>query len=90
MFNKNSRYANSQKISCKNSQGHSISAVKLRRLPATTGIDALVTDGAQLDVMCKKQYHDATRFWHIADANSELEANELVRTRGRIVKVPEK
>ncbi|MDY6979906.1 MAG: hypothetical protein SV201_08500 [Pseudomonadota bacterium] len=90
MFNKNSRYANSKTVSCKDSQGHSVTAVRLRRLPATTGVDALVTDGAQLDVMCEKQYHDATRFWHIADANSDLEANALVKTRGSLVKVPEK
>lgn len=90
MFNKNSRYANSKTVTCKDSQGRTVTAVKLRRLPVTNGVDALVTDGAQLDVMCERQYRDATRYWHIADANSELEANELVKTRGRIVKVPEK
>jgi hypothetical protein len=28
-------------------------------------------------------------FWHLADANTELEANELVKETGRIIKVPE-
>lgn len=90
MFNKNSRYAHSKTVMAKDKQGRSVTAVKLRRLPATIGVDALVTDGAQLDVMSRRQYRDATGYWHIADANSELQAHELVRTRGRIIKVPEK
>jgi hypothetical protein len=90
MFNKNSRYSDTDTVMSKDIKGRAVSAVKLRRLPLTAGIDALVTDGAQLDVMCQQHYRDATRYWHIADANSELEANELVRTMGRIVQVPEK
>jgi hypothetical protein len=33
---------------------------------------------------------DGTRFWHIADANSELEANSLVALDGRVIAVPER
>lgn len=90
MFNKNSRYAGCKLVASTDSSERSVNAVKLRRLPRTTGNDTLVTDGAQLDVMCERNYRDATRYWHIADANSELEANALLSPKGRIIKVAEK
>jgi hypothetical protein len=40
--------------------------------------------------MADAQYQDATKYWHIGDANSELETNELTRTVGRVILVPEK
>jgi hypothetical protein len=48
----------------------------------------------RLDVMAQRQYSDGTRFWHIADANTELEASKLVEPRVldedvRIISVPE-
>ena len=42
----------------------------------------------RLDVICDRQYADPTRYWHIADANTELEANELTRVAGRMIAVP--
>lgn len=87
MFTKNSRYYNLEIVSgC----DRRIRAVKLRRLPKTPGAPVTIKDNHQLDVMSERRYRDATRFWHIGDANTELEANELVRTTGRIVRVPEK
>jgi len=62
----------------------------LRRLPATPGVELQIQDKDKLDVLCERRYKDGTRYWHIADANSELEANELVRTTGRRILVPEK
>jgi hypothetical protein len=40
--------------------------------------------------MSETRYKDATLYWHIADANSELEAESLVRTTGRIILAPDK
>ena len=70
--------------------GREVQAVKLRRLPVTQGEDTEVHDHDQLDVMSHRRYKDGTRYWHIADANSDLEANELVRTTGRHINVPVK
>ena len=28
--------------------------------------------------MAHRKYKDGTKFWHVADANTELEANDLV------------
>jgi hypothetical protein len=90
MFNKNSRYYNLEIATGKDIKGRSVRAVKLRYLPATTGSETMITASDQLDVMAKNLYRDATRFWHIADANSEMEANELVETTGRVIKVPDR
>jgi nucleoid-associated protein YgaU len=48
----------------------------------------MTINGSQLDIMSKHEYGDGTRFWHIADANTELEANALVQTSGRVIKRP--
>lgn len=88
MFDKNSRYYNLETVTGKDSMGRPVSAVKLRYLPETTGEETVVTDSDQLDAMAESLYRDATRFWHIADTNSELEANKLVVKAGRVIKVP--
>jgi len=43
----------------------------------------------KLDMMADRQYGNGTMFWYIADANTELQANELVRVPGRVIRVPE-
>lgn len=90
MFIKNSRYYKTERVTGENQAGHLVPAVKLRRLPDTPGTETVVTDSSQLDITSESQYRDATRYWHVADANSELEANELVRTTGRTINVPDK
>lgn len=90
MFLKNSRYFGLKTVTGKDRSGRSVQAVTLRRLPATPGIELQVQNKDQLDVLAESRYKDPTRYWHIADANSELEANELVRTTGRRILVPEK
>ena len=88
MFLKNSRYSKQKTVSSTDVKGRPVQAVKLRRLPDTQGEAWTTTQTDQLDAMCKRQYKDPTRYWHIADANSELEANELVAEENRIINVP--
>ena len=88
MFLKNSRYYGLSTVTAKNRAGEDVSAVKLRPLPATAGDPVTVKSHDQLDVLGETKYHDATRYWRIADANSELEAAALVRTTGRVIDVP--
>lgn len=90
MFGKKSRYYGLATVRNTDRQGRIVQAVKLRRLPAAGGVETVVTDGSQLDVMSERQYRDGARFWHIADANSELEAGELVETTGRVINVPKR
>lgn len=90
MFLKSSRYYKLETVTAKDRRNREVKAVKLRRLPATIGHSTIIAGSDQLDVMCEINYKDASRFWHIADANSELEANELVRVVGRVIKVPDR
>jgi hypothetical protein len=88
MFLKNSRYSGLPTVIARDRRGREVVAVKLRRLPPTTGEPRTIAGHDQLDVIADAQYRDPTRYWRIADANSELEANALVRTTGRVIAVP--
>ena len=88
MFLKSSRYHQVDTVAAVDRSRRKVKAVKLRRLPATDGQETTVADSDQMDVISEARYKDAARFWHIADANSELEANELVRAAGRVIRVP--
>ena len=88
MFLKSSRYYELETVAARDRSGREVRVVKLRRLPVASGENARVADSDQLDVISENNYKDATRFWHIADANSELEANELMRIAGRVIRVP--
>jgi len=90
MFLKNSRYFGLETIETRDHHGRPVRAVKSRGLPITPGRPYSVLGHDQLDVMSEQRYQDATRYWHIADANSDLEANELARGTGRVIQVPEK
>jgi hypothetical protein len=90
MFAKKSRYYGLETVSAKDTMGRSVQAVKLRRLADTSGDETVIVDGDQLDVMAKDLYKDPARFWHIADSNCDLEANELIETTGRVIKVPKR
>lgn len=88
MFLKNSRYYGLPTVTVEDHNGREVAAVKLRRLPATPGNDYSVTSSDRVDILADARYSDATRYWHIADANSELEAEELAQQVGRAIEVP--
>jgi hypothetical protein len=88
VFIKNSRYYNQKTVTVKDGQGHSVRAIELRRLADITGEKTRVTDSDQLDALSKQKYNDPTKFWRIADANTELEANALVTRTNRIINIP--
>jgi nucleoid-associated protein YgaU len=88
MFLKNSRYAGLPTVTARDRSGREVEAVTLRRLPAADGDPVTVAAHDKLDAMSEARYGDATRYWHIADANSELEAGDLVREPGRVIAVP--
>jgi hypothetical protein len=95
MFIDSSRYIDVKTADAETEYGRIVSAIKLRRLPYAAGAPTVVKGNDRLDVMAQRLYSDGSKFWHIADANSELEANALVTQRVqdkeiRIVNVPEK
>jgi hypothetical protein len=87
MFLKNSRYHGLPTHSLR-IDGRDVALLNWRRLPATTGEGATVKSHDQLDAMAEQRYADATRYWHIADANTALQANELTTVPGSEIQVP--
>ncbi len=77
MFLNTSRYAKTPQVQGTQPDGTVVSAVQLRTIPPTTGDDTPITGNDRLDVMADRNYGDATRYWHIADANTELDAQRL-------------
>ena len=90
MFLRNSRYAGLPVVPARGPGApDGATLVKLRALPDTPGDATAIRAHDQLDAMSETRYAgDASRYWHIADANSEIEAAELVREPGRVIDVP--
>ncbi len=78
MFNENSRYANLPMAEVETAKGKKTDVVKLRRLPFVGGNLTEIKGNDRLDIMAHRKYEDGSKFWHIADANTELQANDLV------------
>ena len=78
MFDENSRYIKCSTVEVETAQGVNVLAVKLRRPPYVPGKSIETKGTDRLDLMAHRRYKDGTKFWHVADANTELEANRLV------------
>ena len=89
MFLESSRYYRLKTVDIKTKDGRVVKAVMLRRLPAVSGKPTIVKGNDRLDIMAQRQYNEPTMFWHIADANTELQANDLVKKTGRVINIPE-
>lgn len=83
MFDSNSRYMKCKvvEVAATNSEKKNVNAVVLRRLPYEAGNLTEIKGTDRLDIMGHRKFKDGTRFWHIADANTELEANNLVERK---------
>jgi hypothetical protein len=79
VFLDNSRYFNVKTVTAKTENGKEVLAVMLRRLPFVTATPTIVKGNDRLDVIAQRKYSDPTKFWHVADANTELEANDLIK-----------
>jgi hypothetical protein len=88
-FLPSSRYAQLATVEVSAAGGRTETIVKLRRLPPTAGTAYPVAAHDRLDVIAFETYGDSSESWHIADANTELDATALV-VPGRIISVPEK
>ncbi len=90
MFLKNSRYAGLKTVRATARNGRAVDAVALRRLAEAPAVTLQIIRGHDaLDLLAHRQYGDGTMFWHVADANTELEAHELTRVAGRVIRLPE-
>ncbi len=89
MFLESSRYHRVRKDEAKARDGRIVKIVALRRLPAVGGGPTTIKENDRLDIIAQRLYGDPTMFWHIADANTELQAANLVDEAGRVIDVPE-
>jgi hypothetical protein len=89
VFRASSRYYNQKIITVIDQKGREIPALSLRRIPSTKGKNMIVKAGDRLDILSQQLYNDPTKFWHIADANTELDSNKLTASAGQTIKVPE-
>lgn len=90
MFLANSRYAKVATVETATSTGETVTALQLRRLTPADGEPYAVQSSDRLDLIAQARYGDATQFWHVADANSALDARTLVQTPGDTLAVPQK
>jgi hypothetical protein len=77
MFLENSRYFNQPTMNLKLKDGRTVTLVEPRLLPSPAGVATPLKANDRLDIIALRQYQDGTRFWHIADANTETEARLL-------------
>lgn len=89
MFLQNSRYFQQPVVDAVSRDGTPVKAISLRRLPPISGDSRIVKGNDRLDIIAQRQYNDPTWFWHIADANTDLEANTLVEETLRVIVVPQ-
>ena len=88
MFLDKSRYAKLPQDEVTTGAGRKAMAIRLRRLPAPSGDPASVKQDDRLDLLAQRHLGDGTKFWHIADANTKIEARELVARTLDTVKIP--
>jgi hypothetical protein len=88
MFLDNSRYAAVEQEEVELHDGRMASAVKLRHLPLMEGEPFVMKGNDRLDILAERRYDDPTRFWHIADANTALEAGCLTERPNDVINLP--
>jgi nucleoid-associated protein YgaU len=88
-FLKSSRYAKLPTVEVAVDDKRTSTVVKLRRLPIEDGEPRVIADHDRLDIIANEVYGESTQYWHIADANTEVDAADLIQV-GRTIRVPTK
>jgi hypothetical protein len=98
VFLESSRYYKQKVVGITTNDGRAVKILTLRK-PSTLSnremIDAIVKGNDRLDIIAQTRYGNPTMFWYIADANTELQANDLLSNSKKTnhvktIKVPEK
>lgn len=90
MFSKSSRYKNQKIVDAVSRDGRAVKAISIRRLPNTEGKLEDLKGNDRLDIIAQKRYDDSTMFWHIADANTELDSLNLIKEpdKQKTIRIP--
>jgi nucleoid-associated protein YgaU len=88
MIFKGSRYENVPVVTIEVEPGRIESYLAMRTAPPTpAGYLHTFSAGERLDVLAFRFYRNAEKFWRIADANDELDPEELLEP-GRQIRIP--
>ena len=88
MIFKGSRYANVATYQATDAGGNIVTALKTRFIPATpAGYLLTFTADERLDIIAYKFYRNPEKFWLIADANTEMDPEDLLEP-GRQLPIP--
>ncbi|HMD21210.1 MAG TPA: hypothetical protein VKH40_12860 [Alloacidobacterium sp.] len=88
MIFKGSRYANVATYQTTNADGQTVTALKTRFIPPTpAGYLHTYTADERLDLIAYKFYRNPEKFWLIADANTEMDPEDLLEP-GRQLPIP--
>jgi nucleoid-associated protein YgaU len=83
-----SRYADVPQYQVTTPNGDVVTALSIRFIPETPAAHVHVfTDGDRLDLLSFTFYRNAEKFWLIADANAEMDPNDLLQP-GRPLLIP--
>jgi hypothetical protein len=92
MFPPTSRYYNIETAKLVTADGHENIYLRRRFLPDLRTVIVLaehtVTEGDRLDNVTGQYLGDPEQFWRVADANEEMQADELMTPVGRPVRIP--
>jgi len=79
MIDRKSRYKSTPVLIVDDGRGGTSPLLDVRETPPTTGLLRVTpTDSDRLDHLAFRFYRDATRFWRICDASSELDPFDVV------------
>lgn len=91
MIFKGSRYQDVGVYQGTDATGRSFTALKPRFVPPTpAGYQQTVTSSTRLDLLAFQFYRSPDKFWLIADANSEMDPEDLLQPGRRILIPPDR
>ena len=88
MLFKGSRYEKVGTYQVTDAQGRTVTALRIRIIPATpAGYLHTLTSDERLDILAYNFYRNPEKFWLIADANTEMDPDDLLEP-GRQLLIP--
>jgi hypothetical protein len=89
MFFKGSRYEKVGDAQYTDAQGRVSQYKKIRFIPDTPArFNHFIKQGERTDLLAFRYYRDPLKFWHIADANDVMQAEELTFEPGQRILIP--
>jgi nucleoid-associated protein YgaU len=88
---KGSRYQNVGVYEAQDATGRIVKALKIRFIPPTpAGYLHTFTNDERLDILAFRFYGNAEKFWLIADANTEMDPEDLARPGNQLLIPPDR